>query len=414
MDFDDTAEEAAFRAEVRSFLDGNAERKGPRAVEFEKQAESEKLAKARLWQAKKAEAGFAGITWPKSVGGRGAKPIHEVIYRQEEKNYRVPRGIYEVGLGVCMPIMLAYAREGDLARYVPPALSGKEIWCQLFSEPVAGSDLGGLRTRARRQGEDWVIDGQKIWTSMATFSDFGLIITRTDSTVPKHAGLTAFFLDMRSKGIEIRPVKQMSGGANTSFNEVFLTDVRVNDSQRLGAPGEGWKVSVTALMHERYGVADSPAILPGVEELHSLVSALSDAQRTPLIRSSAVREKLADLYVRTQGLKYTEYRTITALSHGRAPGPESSITKLVHGSMALEISQLAIDYLGVSGLIMDTGIAPMNSWFQNAFLASPTGRIAGGTDEILRNIIGERILGLPADARMDKDLPFNQIKTGGR
>ena len=414
MDFDDTAEEAAFRAEVRAFLDKHAERKRPGAMEYQKQAEADKLAGARRWQATKAEAGFVGITWPKSVGGRGGKPIHEVIYRQEEKNYRVPHGIYEVGLGVCLPVLLAYGRKEDIARYVPPALSGKEIWCQLYSEPVAGSDLAGLRTRSTREGDEWIIDGQKIWTSMATFSDFGLIITRSDSTVPKHEGLTAFFLDMRSKGIEIRPVKQMSGSANTSFNEVFLTGVRVSDTQRLGEPGEGWKVAVTGLMHERFGVADSPAILPGVEELQQLVSTLSDAQGAPLIRNPAVREKLAELHVRTQGLKYSEFRTITALSHGREPGPESSITKLVHGSMALEISQLAVDFLGMSGLIMDAGIAPMNSWFQNAFLASPTGRLAGGSDEILRNIIGERVLGLPADARADKDLPFNQIRTGGR
>ena len=414
MDFNDTPEEAAYRAEVRAFLDKHATRKSSRATTYDKQDESKKLAAAKAWQAKKAEAGFAGITWAREYGGRGGKAIHEVIYRQVENEYVVPRGIYEVGLGVCLPVLIAYGTDAHRKRYVGPALRGEEVWCQLFSEPAAGSDLAGLRTRATRDGDDWIINGQKIWTSMAHFSDFGVIVARSDPTVPKHLGLSFFFLDMRSKGIDIRPVRQMSGSANTGFNEVFLTDVRIPDSQRLGAPGEGWRVAITALMHERYGVGDSPSLLPDVEELFLLVSGLRGASGNSLIKDSAVREKLADLFARERGLKYTEFRIMTALSHGREPGPEASITKLVNGAKSQEISLFALDVLGMGGPVMDRSFAPAESWFHHALLSSPTSRIAGGTDEILRGIIAERVLGLPPDVRTDKDIPFNQIKTGTR
>jgi alkylation response protein AidB-like acyl-CoA dehydrogenase len=416
MDFEDTPEESAFRAEARAFLDQHAERRRPGVETYETESESDKVAKARRWQATKAQAGFSGITWPKAVGGRGAKPIHETIFRQEEKKYVVSRGVFEVSMSVCMPVVLACGREDQIERYVRPALEGKEIWCQLFSEPSAGSDLAGLRTRAKREGEgdEWIIDGQKTWTSGAHYADFGLLIARSDSTVAKHLGLTAFIVDMHTKGLEARPVKQMAGEVLAGFNDVFFTGMRVSDTLRIGAPGEGWKVTLTALASERYGISESPALMPGVEELHKLISTLSDAQGAPLIRNSAVREKLADLYVRTRGLKYNEYRTITTLSQGRALGPESSFTKLVHQNMAQEISLLALDLLGMHGMIAQADIAPMRGWFHDSMLATPTGRLAGGSDEIIRNIVAERVLGLPADVRVDKDLPFNKIKTGAR
>jgi alkylation response protein AidB-like acyl-CoA dehydrogenase len=414
MDFEDTPEEAAFRAEARAFLDQNAELRRPGATVYETQSETDKVAKARLWQATKARAGLAGITWPKSVGGRGGKPIHEAIYRQEEKKYLVSRGVFEIAMSICMPAVLACGREDQVARYVRPALEGKEIWCQLFSEPAAGSDLAGLRTRARREGDEWIIDGQKTWTSGAHYSDFGLLIARSDSTVAKHLGLTAFIVDMRAGGLDTRPVKQMSGGVFAGLNDVFFTDMRVSDTQRVGAPGEGWKVAMTTLASERFGLAESPALHPGVEDLHRLVSTLRDAEGASLIRSSAVREKLADLYVRMRGLEYTEYRTITALSQGRPLGPETSITKLVYSTATQEICLSAIDYMGMSGMITEPDVTPMKGWFHDSMLATPSGRLAGGTDEILRNIIAERILGLPPDVRADKDIPFNKIKTGSR
>jgi len=414
MDFNDTPEEAAFRGEVRRFLEGNAQRRteGETAYRGRYIADAtmaESLARAKQWQIKKADAGFAAITWPKQWGGRGGTQIEQVIYNQEEADFAVPRGVFEIGLGMCIPTMMVHGTQAHLERYVRPALRGEEIWCQLFSEPAAGSDLAGLRTRAERDGDDWIINGQKIWTSGAHFADFGIIVTRTDPDVPKHRGLTFFFLSMKSPGIEVRRIKQISGTSN--FNEVFFTDVRVPDSQRLGAVGDGWKVSLTTLMNERLAVGDAPR--PDFEDIFALARVL-ELEDGPAIRSPAVREKLADWYVKTVGLKYTKLRTMTALSRGQTPGPEASITKLVSASKLQEIASYGIDLMGMAGAVMDPEIAPMEAWFQEALLFSPALRIAGGSDEILRNIIAERVLGMPGDVRVDKDVPFRALQTGKR
>ncbi len=372
-------------------------------------ADAEGLRRAKEWQAKKADAGFAAITWPTQWGGRGGSQMQQVIYNQEEAEYSVPRGVFEIGLGMCIPTMMTYGTPERLGRYVKPALRGEEIWCQLFSEPSAGSDLAGLRTRAERDGDDWVINGQKIWTSGAHFADFGIIVTRTDPNAPKHQGLTFFHLDMKAKGIEVRRIKQISGLSN--FNEVFFTDVRVPDSQRLGKVGEGWKVSLTTLMNERLAVGDAPG--PDFSDIFALTRSL-ELDDGPAIRNPAVREKLADWYVKTQGLKYTKFRTITALSRGETPGPEASITKAVSASKLQDIASFGMDLAGMAGGVMDADTAAMDAWFQEALLYAPGMRIAGGSDEILRNIIAERVLGLPANIRVDKDVPFNQLPTGRR
>ncbi|MGB6543224.1 MAG: acyl-CoA dehydrogenase family protein [Xanthobacteraceae bacterium] len=414
MDFNDTTEEATFRAEVRRFLDVNARRKGAtetthrgRYIPDANMAES--LARAKAWQARKADAGFAAITWPKQWGGRGGSPIEQVIYNQEEANYAVPRGVFEIGLGMCIPTMMTYGAPGQLERYVRPALRGEEIWCQLFSEPSGGSDLAALRTRAVRDGDDWIVNGQKIWTSGAHFADFGIIVTRTDPDVPKHQGLTFFFLDMKSPGIEVRRIKQISGTSN--FNEVFFTDVRVPDNQRLGKVGDGWKVSLTTLMTERLAVGDAPG--PDFDDIFALARTL-ELDDGPAIRNPAVRERLAEWYVKTVGLKYTKLRTMTALSRGQTPGPEASIAKLVSASKLQDIASYGIDLMGMAGGVMDAEVAPMEAWFQEALLYAPGMRIAGGSDEILRNIIAERVLGMPGDIRVDKDVPFRELKTGKR
>jgi alkylation response protein AidB-like acyl-CoA dehydrogenase len=410
MDFQDTAQEAAFRAEVRAFLDKHAERKSEgNAAGRGRYADAEALRKAKAWQRQKADAGFVGITWPKQWGGRGGTPIQQVIYNQEEADYVVPRGVFEIGLGMCIPTMMAYAQPKQLERYVLPAIRGEEIWCQLFSEPSAGSDLAGLRTRAGRDGRDWVVNGQKIWTSGAHFADYGILVTRSDPNARKHDGLTFFFLDMKSPGVEVRPIKQISGTSN--FNEVFFTDVRIPDAQRLGEVGAGWKVSLTTLMNERLAVGDAPG--PDFEDIFALARTLTLEDR-PAIENPAVRERLADWYVKTQGLKYTKFRTLTALSRGQTPGPEASITKVVSANKLQEIASFGLDLLGMAGTVMDADLAPMNAWFQEALLYSPGLRIAGGSDEILRNIIAERVLGLPPDVRVDKDLPFNRLPLGKR
>ncbi|MEQ1647147.1 MAG: acyl-CoA dehydrogenase family protein [Hyphomicrobiaceae bacterium] len=411
MDFDDTPEEAIFRREVRAFLNTHASPKSPSSRGLRRRfiRDAADLAAAKAWQGKKAAAGFAAITWPKDLGGRGGTAIEQVIYNQEEADFDVQRGAFEIGLGMCVPTLMKYGKPQQLKRYVAPALRGEEIWCQLFSEPSAGSDLAGLRTRAVRDGDDWVINGQKIWTSGAHFCDFGIIVTRTDPNAQKHAGLTFFFLDMKSKGVEVRPIKQISGASN--FNEVFFTDVRIPDEQRLGAVGDGWKVSLTTLMNERLAVGDNTG--PAVEDLVDLARGL-DLDDAPALRNGAVREKLADWFVQSQGVKLTKFRTMTALSRGQTPGPEASITKLVSAKQGQDIAAFAVDLLGMAGAVTDTELSPMHAWFQQAVLQAPGLRIAGGSDEILRNIIAERVLGLPADVRVDKDVPFNALPTGAR
>jgi len=407
MDFSDTKEEAVFRAEARGWLEANAERRQGFETWTGRYGETDGLKRAKDFQARKAAAGFAAITWPVEYGGRGLAPISQVIWSQEEARFFVPRGFFEIGLGMCIPTLMAYGTEADKKRYVPKALAGEEIWCQLFSEPAAGSDLAGLRTRSVKSGDTWTINGQKIWTSGAHFCDWGVIVTRSDPKVPKHKGLTYFFLDMHSPGIEVRRIKQISGGSN--FNEVYFTDVQVPDAQRLGRVGEGWGVSITTLMNERLAVGDVRG--PDFEELFTLAKSL-ELEDGPAIRDAAVRERLADWYVKSQGLKYTRFRTMTALSRGQTPGPENSIGKLVTASKLQDVASFAMDLLDMGGAVLDPAVAPLRAAFQEALLYSPGSRIAGGSDEILRNIIAERVLGLPADVRVDKEVPFDELPTG--
>jgi alkylation response protein AidB-like acyl-CoA dehydrogenase len=410
MDFDDTLAEAAFRAEVRIFLEANARKKDRSQVARRfGDVDAGGLREAKAWQAKKAAAGFAGITWPKQWGGREGTPMQQIIYNQEEANYDVPQGVFVIGLGMCIPTLMVYSPQEQLQRYIPPALRGEEIWCQLFSEPSGGSDVAGLRTRAERDGDDWVINGQKIWTSGAHYSDFGLLIVRTDPNVPKHEGITAFFIDMKARGVEVRPIHQMSGASH--FNEVFFTDVRVPDAQRIGGVGQGWKVAITTLMNERLAVGEIRR--PDVDDLIELCR-IVELDGRPALADRAVRERIAEWYARSQGLTYTRLRTVTALSRGDTPGPENSIAKVVNASKRQEIASFGMDLLGMAGIVMDAQLAPMHALFQDALLSSPGGRIAGGSDEIMRNIIAERVLGLPGDVRVDKDVPFNKLPTGSR
>lgn len=407
MDFNDTPEEAEFRAEVRAWLKKEAAEYSQAPAE--RLTDVEEVPRAKDWQAKKADAGYAAITWPEEVGGRGGTPMQRVIFEQEQAEYHLPRDVFAIGLGMCIPTMLAYATKEQLARYVRPALRGEEIWCQLFSEPAAGSDLAALRTKAVPDGDDWIINGQKIWTSGAHFSDFGVIVTRSDPTVAKHKGLTYFFLDMRSPGIEIKPIKQVSGESN--FNEVFFNDVRIPDVQRLGEVGDGWKVSLTTLMNERLAIGNVSGRGASVMDLLELGRMLDDTDG-PAIANRAVREKLADWYTKYSGLRNGRFRALTALSKGEQPGPENSITKAVFAAMLQDMASHGMDMMDMSGSLSDPGVEGFNRMFSGTFLSAPGFRIAGGTDEILRNIIAERVLGLPADIRVDKGVPFNEIPTG--
>lgn len=405
MDFEDSAEEAAFRIEARTWLAAHApqhEQKGDGDP-----TDQYGLKAAKAWQMEKYKAGWACISWPKEYGGRSATPMETVIWGQEESQYSLPGGQFGIGQGMAAPVMMTYATEEQKKRYVPKLASGEEIWCQLFSEPAGGSDVAGLRTRADKDGDDWIINGQKVWTSGAQYCDFGIIVTRSDFTRQKHQGLTFFFLDMKSEGIDIRPIRQMSGGAN--FNEVFFTDVRVPDSQRLGEENEGWGVSLTTLMNERNSVGgDNTA---GWDSLFEMARTLM-TDDGPAINDKNVRSQLADWYVRASGIRYTGFRTRTALSRGETPGPEASIGKLVNAKNMQDMASFAMDMLDMGGMVMDPKVAEISARFQNSYLGSPGMRIAGGTDEILRNTIAERVLGLPQESRPDKGIPFNEIPTG--
>jgi alkylation response protein AidB-like acyl-CoA dehydrogenase len=414
MNFDDTPQEAAFRAEAKAWIAANA----PKQYEDELRKASlgriqlrsaNILEVAKAWQKKKADAGWAVPHWPKDYGGRGASPIERVIWQQEEGVFGKLGALFIIGHGMCGPTMMAYAAEDQKRHYLPPLASGENIWCQLFSEPAGGSDVAGLRTRAEKDGDDWVINGQKIWTSGAHYSDYGILITRTDPTVPKHKGLTMFFLDMKSPGVEVKPIKQANGQAE--FNEVYFTDVRIPDAQRLGAVGDGWNVSLTTLMNERMAIGANVAT--GFPELFELCNNLM-LEDGPAIDDRAVRSKLASWAVRASGLKYTSFRAISALSRGERPGPENSIGKLVAGAMLQDVATYALDLQGAAGVLSGPDDAEAAGKFQAMLLRSPATRVEGGTDEILRNIIAERVLGLPGDIRVDKDVPFNKIPTRGR
>ena len=409
MNFDDTPEEAAFRAEARAWIDANA----PRELEAELKdsifgvislRSVDPIVASRAYQRKKYEAGWACLNWPRAYGGRAASPIERVIWQQEEGVFSFLSGTFSIGHNMCGPTLMAWANEEAKLARLPKLASGEEIWCQLFSEPAAGSDLAGLRMRAERDGDAWVINGQKIWTSRAHFADWGLLLTRTDPSVPKHRGLTMFFVNMRSPGVEIRPIRQANGGS--SFNEVFLTDVRIPDTQRLGEVGNGWKVSITTLMNERASMGAKISI--GFQELFDLCATL-EVNGRPALEDSAVRSKLASFAVRQSGLRCTALRAITALSKGEQPGPENSIGKLVGATAMQELAQYALDLQGQSGVVDDPELAPLSARFQMMALRTPATRLEGGTDEILRNIIAERVLGLPAEIRVDKDIPFNAI-----
>ena len=402
MDFADTQEEAAFRQEAADWLKANA----PSKQDLEGM---DGIEAAKFWQKKKYDAGWACITWNKEFGGRGATAIQSVIWNQEESKYDVPQGVFQIGQGMAAPTLMTWGQPEHHERYLPKLASGEEIWCQLFSEPAGGSDLAALRTKAEKEGDDWIINGQKIWTSGAHYSDYGILVVRTDPNVAKHKGLSYFFLDMKSPGVEIKPIKQLTGGAG--FNEVYFTDVRIPDSQRLGEVGQGWQVALTTLMNERAAIGGGGGGV-NVDLAYKIASEVMIDGKTAT-QDSAVRAKLANWYVQESGLKFTGYRSMTALSKGTTPGPENSIGKLVGAPKNQEMASFCMDLMEMNGAIWDEELSKEAGLVQMSYMGSPGLRIAGGTDEIMANIIAERVLGLPQEPRMDKGMPFTDVPTGG-
>lgn len=409
MDFNDAPEEAGFRQRAQAFLAAQVQPRAGQTESLQKRlSDKEYMLAAKAYQKAKAENGFAGITWPKEQGGQGLAPIFSVIFGQEEAKFDAPAGPFTIGLGMCVPTVIAFATDAQKERHVGPALRGEEIWCQLFSEPSAGSDVAGLKTKAVRDGDDWVINGQKVWTSGAHYSDWGIVLVRTNADKAKHKGLSMFFIDMKSPGIDVRPIHQMSGGSN--FNEVYFTDVRVPNSQMLGGEGNGWSVALVTLMNERLAVGGSPG--PDYKEIFEWAKTMPGQDGGTLAEDQSFRQKVADWFVRAEGYKLAKFRTMTALSKGQTPGPESSIGKIITANQLQDITHNAMEAMDHFGIITDAAYAPSEGVFQQSHMWAAGLRIAGGTDEILKNIIAERILGLPGDVRVDKDVAFKDLPTG--
>jgi alkylation response protein AidB-like acyl-CoA dehydrogenase len=403
MDFEDTPAEATFRSQAKEWLSANA---SPLGAGDNFETEEKLLQAARAWQRLLQQDGFAAITLPADYGGGGRTAIEQVIFRQEQSNFDVPFGVYEIGMGMCIPTIVALGSEALKQRYVPPAIRGEDIWCQLFSEPSAGSDLAAVRTRAVRQGNKWIVNGQKIWTTGAQFSDYGLLLARTEPDAPKHAGLTLFIVDMKAPGISVRPIRMITG--ESEFNEVFFHDVEISDTNRLTEPGKGWAGARTTLMFERLNVGGEIGLIDH-RELVRLTSQL-EIDGAPAIQNSMVRERLANWYINDRALKLLNFQTLTALGQGELPGPEQSISKLVIASQVQKMADLALDLREEEGVLAGDDLGTDWRGIERAWSFGAAMRIAGGTDEILRNIISERVLGLPPEPRAD--LPTNQRKPG--
>lgn len=407
MNFEDSPEEAAYRARVRAWIAANGPDMASLPPEARRLWTAAHKAVATEWQAKKADAGYACLSWPKERGGAGGTQIEEAIFNQEEARAGLTFTYFMTGLHMLLPAMMEFTTdEASLAR-VPPAVRGEEIWCQLFSEPSSGSDSAGIRSAAVKDGSDWVINGQKVWNSGAQIADYGMLIARTDPSVPKHKGLTAFWLDMKTPGVEVRPIMMMSG--DNELNEVFLTDVRIPDNQRVGEVGGGWKVVISTLMNERAALGSGTGL--NWRDVMALAKQVPSFDGTAL-DDPAFREWLADLYVDAEAIRLLSFRTLTALSHGKTPGPEGSAGKLLWSGLGGNISSQALDILDHAGLIDDPALALESGKFQHRFLWAPGLRLGGGTDEIMKNIIAERVLGLPGEPRVDKDVPFRDIPRG--
>jgi alkylation response protein AidB-like acyl-CoA dehydrogenase len=405
MDFKDTPELAVFRSEVRAWLDANAERRTDSL--FLGMEGEEAFQEAKRWYKKKAEAGFACVTWPEEYGGAGLTPLHEVVWAQEVENYRTRDAQFVIGIGNCGPAIMHFASEEAKRELLPRMASAEDVWCQLFSEPSAGSDVAGLRTRAEPDGDNWVLNGQKIWTSGAQYSDYGVVLTRTDPTVSKYRGLTLFMIDMRQPGVDIRPIKQMDGGQH--FNEVFFNDAIVPDAYRLGDVGGGWSGALTVLMSERLAIS---GVQPtGFPQFLEMVSSL-ELNGQAVADDPVVRERLATWYSQFAGLQAANKRMITAVAKGGIAGAEASLGKLVGAVMNQEIANFACQMFGQAGIVQDATFSPDQGHFQQSVLFSPGVRLAGGTDEVMRNILAEQVLGLPQEPRADKGMAFQDIPTG--
>ncbi|WP_181311289.1 acyl-CoA dehydrogenase family protein [Nocardioides campestrisoli] len=403
MDFDDTPEQARLRAEVRAFLSENADALAHGDGAYLEEPGTERLEHLRDTQAMLYDAGMIGLTWPVEYGGGGGSNAQQAVVNEELHRARVAGPVGHVGLGMCGPTVLHHGSEDQKQRYIRRLLRADDIWCQLFSEPGSGSDLAALRTKAVLQDDGWHVQGQKVWTTLAQHSRYGILLARTDPDAPKHKGLTMFVIDMHSPGVMVRPLKQMNG--HESFNEVFLDDVVIPDSERLGAVNDGWRVALTTLMNERMAVGGGGGEI-GVRSDALLAHAAERLPQLPEQNRVLATEALGRVLTESLAARYTGYRLQTALEKGVEPGPEGSAGKLSAVRVAHATADLGVRLLGDDAVFARSR---EGDWRWATSQASTPGiALAGGTDEILRNIIGERVLGLPSDRAAARPSPTAQ------
>jgi alkylation response protein AidB-like acyl-CoA dehydrogenase len=395
VDLNDTPEQAEYREKVRAWLEAHKDEAPPRSGSSE---DSSYVDARRAWQRKLAEAGLAGVTWPRDYGGQGLGPIEQVITNQEISRADVPGILDVIGIGMLGPCLIAHGSEDQKARYLGPMLHGDEVWCQLFSEPAAGSDLAGIQTRARQNDDGtWTLNGQKVWTTNAQFASYGLLLARTDADVPKHKGLTMFIVPIQdAEGVTVRGLRQISGEAE--FNEVFFDDVVLDEHAVVGGVGNGWTTALTVLMFERLTIGFGSESFGSPARVAEAIVA-DDGSRA----DAEVRQRLGHIMTEMTAVRFTGYRALTALQRGQIPGPEAGLAKVTMVNAGIAAMDLAVDVVGPDALEPDSPFGYLTSFL-------PGLKSAGGTEQILRNTIGERVLGLPPEPRLDKGVPFSELR----
>jgi len=400
MDLNYTAEDKAFRQQVRHWLEENIPKKRP-----------ETLDERRAWHRKLYEAGYLGMGWPKEYGGQEARPMEQAIVGEELARANAPASLNGLGIGIVAPTLIFHGTEHQKRDHVSKILTAEELWCQLYSEPNSGSDLASLQCRADRDGDEFVINGQKIWTSGAVIADWGILLARTDRSAPKHQGISCIMLDMHQPGVEVRPLKQISG--SSEFCEVFFTNVRVVADNLVGEMNAGWRIAQTTLSYERGG-----NVLSRVVRLQEMYDRMIEVCRSlkrngkPAIEDPNVRQKLGEIYAEVEVLRYAALRLLSRLEKGQRPGPEASVSKLHYSELDKHVQELFLDILGPYGLQTgglppdyalhaDSDFGEAGSWAYS-FFWSRAGTIYAGSSEIQKNILGERVLGLPKEVREDR------------
>jgi alkylation response protein AidB-like acyl-CoA dehydrogenase len=385
----------------------------PQWVEAVEQGDPGKLRQARElvdyddWCARLGEAGWATPTWPAEYGFLGLSGGQAKVVNEELARWKVPRSFNIIGIGMGGPTIMHWGTEEQKQRLLKPMAKHEEIWCQLFSEPGSGSDVASLATRAVRDGDEWIVNGQKVWTTLAHLARWGLLVARTDPDQPKHKGLSYFIVDMKARGVEVRPLKQITGDAE--FNEVFFTDVRIPDSMRLGPEGEGWGVATTTLMNERTALSGAGSVSEDNVGGGPVDAVVAAARQNGASRDATIRQRLAQAVIEGRVIKMSNLRATAARKAGHQPGPEGSITKLFQAEYNKRLQNLAVDIIGAGGMAwspddQQTAVAV------RGFLRSRANTIEGGTSEIMRNILGERVLGLPKEPSVDRDIPWKDVK----